>query len=232
VNSTNDYLKTHRNLGTVVTASLQTHGRGRKEHRWNSEDTNNLYFSGLVELGQIPALPLASLFCGSAVLKTCRNWVDSTQISIKWPNDIYRDQKKIAGLLLEMEVFGNRSQLIIGVGVNFFFEKQPLDLPNAGCLWDKKPSQEEKKAFIFQLIENLNQNLLILSDKELSQKEILWLENHSFLKGKKIQFEFEGSLLMGNFMGYDENGFLLLSVEDKTFSLLDTSPKFGVMENE
>jgi BirA family biotin operon repressor/biotin-[acetyl-CoA-carboxylase] ligase len=228
VSSTNDYLKENRVISSVVTSKIQTRGRGRKNHLWNSESCENLYFSGLVELDSIPSLPLVSLFCGSAVLKTCIQQSQEKSLSLKWPNDIYKENKKIAGLLLEMEIYNEKVHLIVGVGVNFFFEKIPSDLPSAGTLFLKPLSELEKKIFVLQLIENLNKNFLILTDKNLSQNEISWIEKNSYLKDKKIYFKTDEKYMLGEFLGYDENGFLKLKTQDSIQVLMDTDPYFRI----
>lgn len=216
----------------MVTSRTQTKGRGRKDHVWSSESSENLYFSGLVELDLCPALPLTSLFCGAAVLRTCMEKTSHSSLRLKWPNDIYKENKKISGLLLEMDLQNDRAQLIVGIGVNFFFERIPDHIPTADALFEKPLSDPEKEQFIFQLIENLNRNFLALNDPDLSQNEIRWIEEKSYLKDKRIQFEKDHKLMVGEFLGYDVNGFLKVKTNETIVVLMDTGPGFGVIEHD
>ncbi len=133
--STNQYLteclrKQTLKEGTVVFADFQTSGKGHAENHWESEAGKNLTFSVLLYpdfleaqeqffLSQLVSLALAD------VLKTIISGV-----SIKWPNDIYVDDKKIAGVLIENVLSGKHiTSSVIGIGVNVnqtaFFSNAP-----------------------------------------------------------------------------------------------------------
>jgi len=103
--------------GTVVIARRQKSGRGRFDRRWESPD-GGLYLSIIlkpdVSADKTMLLPLVTAL---AVSKTIQQY--GLFSTIKWPNDVRVNKKKIAGILLESEVIDNQlSYVILGIGVN------------------------------------------------------------------------------------------------------------------
>jgi len=122
--STNRYLQLASEAedmpsGSVVTADEQTSGRGQRGTSWESEAGLNLTFSILY----LPSgLPANKPFAISEMISLCvKRTLDSylPDISIKWPNDIYYKDRKIAGILIENVIMqGQITKSIIGVGLN------------------------------------------------------------------------------------------------------------------
>jgi len=116
---------------TVIVAESQTKGRGQHTNVWESEDGMNLTFSIVYfpediaasqqfYLSRAIALGVADYLCKK---------VDD--VSIKWPNDIYVGEKKIAGILIENTVMGPYiSSTICGIGININQEVFCSDAPN------------------------------------------------------------------------------------------------------
>ena len=136
VESTNNYanqlvLSKAAEHGTVVLAQYQKKGRGQQKNNWESEFGKNMLASFILfpqfltaakqfYLSKIASLALVDF------LKT-----ETNEVSVKWPNDIYFQNKKIAGVLIENSVKGNNvSSAIIGIGLNLNQEKFITDAPN------------------------------------------------------------------------------------------------------
>ncbi len=115
--------------GAVIWAEAQTHGKGRQGREWVSE-RGNLFCSLLLQpCAPSDALPQLSFVTSLAVYKALASVVEAPhQLSLKWPNDILLDDRKLGGILLEtMPVQGNDARwVIIGVGVNV--EQAPSDV--------------------------------------------------------------------------------------------------------
>jgi BirA family biotin operon repressor/biotin-[acetyl-CoA-carboxylase] ligase len=122
IDSTNQYLKNkHQDVenGHVVIAEAQTAGRGRRGRQWVSPYGSSLYLSlywnfpaGYQAIGGL------SLAIGVAVVQALHS-LSVLNIQLKWPNDIYLDGKKLAGVLVEVEgQMGAACDSIIGVGLN------------------------------------------------------------------------------------------------------------------
>ncbi len=137
VDSTNSYLKQHRSElpdGTLVTAGLQTAGRGRRGHDWLA-DRGMLPLSLLLKN---PPHPDAVTLCAAvAVCEALGELLPEEKFGIKWPNDIILRGHKLCGILCESVCFGSSIDIICGIGVNIsqtaeFFEK--ANIPHGGSV--------------------------------------------------------------------------------------------------
>lgn len=122
--STNDeaerLLANGANAPFAVLANNQTHGRGRRGRKWFSPGGGNLYLS-LGFRPDVQALKLRNftLWQGINICKFLRDFTGSDKIKVKWPNDIYYEDKKIAGMLTEASIDCERIKtLIFGIGLN------------------------------------------------------------------------------------------------------------------
>jgi len=107
--------------GVVVTTARQTRGRGQRGNTWESEPGKNITCSIVLKPTfldpsmQFELTRVASL----AITDVLGDLIPSHKVSIKWPNDIYADGKKIAGILIENVLVSNRiSYSVIGIGLN------------------------------------------------------------------------------------------------------------------
>ncbi len=121
--------------GTVVHALTQTKGRGQGAKTWESEPGKNLTFS--VILHPVFLNPadqfLLSMIASLAITGFLDNHIGG--ISIKWPNDIYVENKKTAGILIENSVMHNRIESsVMGIGVNVNQDKFSAGLTSAVSL--------------------------------------------------------------------------------------------------
>lgn len=148
VHSTNSFLR-ELNGGDasfdmeLATTEFQTAGRGQKGNSWESEKSKNLLFSIL--LHPVYVQP-SKQFCISeaialAVVKSLKEIVADELVakdfSVKWPNDIYWKNKKIAGILIENELFGSTIRdCIVGVGINLNQQNFISDAPNPVSLYN------------------------------------------------------------------------------------------------
>ena len=126
LNSTNsylvDYAQQHAASGIVCFAEHQSAGKGRRGRTWVSPYGSNLYMSILwrFQQGGIAATAGLSLAIGIAVIRALKqHHIDD--VSLKWPNDIYSQGKKLGGILIEVsgETDGPCSA-VIGLGLNLF----------------------------------------------------------------------------------------------------------------
>ena len=105
--------------GSIVRADFQTAGRGQRGNSWESEAGKNLMFSILFNTSDVPAnMPFVISEMSSLSVKYMLDkYIPG--ISVKWPNDIYHKDEKIAGILIENTITqGKISQSIIGIGIN------------------------------------------------------------------------------------------------------------------
>lgn len=105
--------------GATVIASRQTAGRGRQGRRWQSAVVGNLYVSFLLrpDMGPDRFAPL-SLVVALVVAEEIDLRLRGARTGLKWPNDVWVDGRKVAGILLEARKIGAESVLVVGVGLN------------------------------------------------------------------------------------------------------------------
>ncbi|KUO96844.1 biotin--[acetyl-CoA-carboxylase] ligase [Ferroacidibacillus organovorans] len=135
VTSTNDIARDtmlHDHLSWVaILAEEQTAGRGRRGRNWISQPGNGLFFSyaHAIQGVVIPdAWPLLVALC---VRDTLAELVHS-ELTVKWPNDILAEGKKVCGILTEARQLADRAVMITGIGVNvrLDLERTPEDVKN------------------------------------------------------------------------------------------------------
>lgn len=117
--------------GTIVYTNHQSAGRGYSGNRWESEDGKNLLFSVILYPSFID--PADEFLISMTIsLGICDFLLrEIPQCSIKWPNDIYVNNDKIAGILIDGSLSGNKIENVIaGIGLNINQEKFPDFLPN------------------------------------------------------------------------------------------------------
>jgi len=114
-----DQVPNDRISGHACLAEQQTAGRGRRGRQWISPFGNNIYFSLLWEFAFGPAqLSGLSLAAGLSVVRSLET-VGVSEVGLKWPNDIYWRDRKLAGLLLEVTgEAGGPSSVVLGIGIN------------------------------------------------------------------------------------------------------------------
>lgn len=116
--------------GSVVIADAQTAGRGRLERKWHSPPGCNLYFSLVlrpeVMSGQAPQL---ALIAGVSVCRAIKRIFPELNPRTKWPNDVYLNNRKLAGILCSMVSEMERVRyLIVGIGINVNVTEFPPEL--------------------------------------------------------------------------------------------------------
>jgi len=132
VSSTNDLAREERFVhGDVLWAERQTAGRGQRGHTWLSEEEVNLTFSLVVEPRFLPAKEQFLVSAATAVaLCDCLTRY-GIEARIKWTNDIYVEDRKIVGILIEHFYAGaTLRRTVIGIGLNVNQERFDPSLPN------------------------------------------------------------------------------------------------------
>lgn len=117
--------------GTVVYTNFQSAGRGQKGNRWESEDGKNLLFSIILYPSMVSPADqfIISIFISLGICDFLNPLVPGCRV--KWPNDIYYGNDKIAGILIENSITSNAIiNSIAGIGLNINQEKFPQEIPN------------------------------------------------------------------------------------------------------
>jgi len=174
--STNNYLRElltssreQLSEGVVVSADFQTKGRGQKGNVWESEDAKNLLFSMLLFPSSIEANQqfVLSKMVSLAVVGVLKEETDD--ICIKWPNDIYWHDKKIAGILIENDLCGSNIQYsVIGIGLNLNQQEFEGDAPNPVSLRQITGKTYDREDVLKRIVKRIYMLYIKLLREELS----------------------------------------------------------------
>ncbi len=124
VNSTNNYIADHPHIadmseGTAILTYNQTKGRGQRQRDWHMQKDEDLAVSYLLRPVIGPDLSFTFNKLMAIGVRDCIASYTGGQADIKWPNDIYVEGKKVAGILIEPSWQGNVCRhMIVGVGIN------------------------------------------------------------------------------------------------------------------
>jgi BirA family biotin operon repressor/biotin-[acetyl-CoA-carboxylase] ligase len=136
--STNQYLQNLLNedadiADSIVVTDFQTSGKGQGKNVWQSEDGKNLLFSIALDMSFLKAENqfLLTQMVSVAMINVLKKYLPEESLFIKWPNDIYFKDKKIAGILIKNEIKGMMmGTSIIGIGLNVNQTSFDENLPN------------------------------------------------------------------------------------------------------
>lgn len=141
VSSTNDVCMHHASEGSaeglIVAAHSQTSGRGQRGNIWSSEHRKNLTFSILLRptFLRVDEQFVISKVVAIALCELVNDYAKGVNVKIKWPNDIYIDNLKVSGVLIEncfsTEFLGTS---VVGIGLNVNQCEFPESLPNPTSL--------------------------------------------------------------------------------------------------
>lgn len=131
--------------GTLAVADIQNAGRGRLGRRWSAPSGTSVMMSILLRPSYAPSYaPMMTLIMGLSVGQACKAL--GANVSIKWPNDVVINGKKICGILTEMSAVGDKIEYaVIGTGINVNLRKFPPELVKTatslclelGCEFDR-----------------------------------------------------------------------------------------------
>ncbi len=211
--STNTYLLNQPSLpsGSVCLAEQQTEGRGRRGRHWLSPASGNLYLSLAWHFGlsmtQLAGLTLA---VGVAVTQAL-NAYGLSRVRLKWPNDVFFSQRKLAGILVEIANSSKDScQVVIGIGLNV---QMPEEMTTINQPWIDIYSIEKQSPDRNRIAGLILRELLIALP--LFQKQGLaafrdrWLDL-DIMQGQTLTVQTPNGEVQGIGAGIDELGNLLL----------------------
>ena len=218
VDSTNSYIRAHLNElsdGDAVTALLQTAGRGRRGHSW-APDREMLPLSVLLRRPPYPAA--VTLCAGVAVCRALRALsADFPETGIKWPNDIIVGGFKVCGILCESLCFGDRFDIICGIGVNLSQTREHFDgigLPHAASIRELTGITPDRNALALDIVRRLRE--LCTRDFSEIRSEYASL---CLTIGREVRIVSESGERRAFAQDIAENGFLICRDESGEFEV-------------
>ena len=202
IDSTNTYLKnTYRLLDnfTFASADYQSHGKGRNDRVWSSEPGENLMFSLLIKNEELMKQSgLISILMGVEVAKEIEKY-DINNVSIKWPNDVLINDKKVCGILSEGQI---PNYLVVGVGLNVNQKAFRDDLRRPAT----SLSLELKKDLnIDELKDRLFSNIVKNFVNIRLEDYLEYFRNHNYLLNKRVRVLINNQVFIGEVVGVDDS---------------------------
>jgi BirA family transcriptional regulator, biotin operon repressor / biotin---[acetyl-CoA-carboxylase] ligase len=236
ITSTNDYAKEILSKskpaeGLVIRADSQSDGHGQFGSTWNSNKGENLLLSVILYpsfLG-LSSHFLLSICVALSVRDTISTLLPIYKVSIKWPNDIYVENKKVAGVLIQNSVIGSQLQSsIIGIGLNINQINFPAGLPNAGSLASITGSLLDIDSIEEVLFQNLEFRYLQLKKANEHSNLLKTYHSHLFRILEVSEFlDVDGTTFWGIIQGVTEEGMLRVATngQELLFDVKDVKMK-------
>ncbi|MFN3234097.1 MAG: bifunctional biotin--[acetyl-CoA-carboxylase] ligase/biotin operon repressor BirA [Gammaproteobacteria bacterium] len=231
IRSTNDYFKTNT-PGTPFSfcfAEMQTQGRGRLNREWHSPFGKNLYMTCHYQFNRdISALAGLSLAIGLAVFQAIKIQGIDDLLKVKWPNDILYQQKKLAGILIEINAESHgacHANIGIGMNVNSAIEKTLSITQPWTSLSEITQNTFDRNVLAANLIEQIIHHIQTFESSGLTKFVDIW-KKHDALIHQPITLIQNTKKITGQGVGIDQHGNLLLKLsknEIQAFSSGDVS---------
>ena len=220
VDSTNDVAKylaeNGAEEGTVVVAEIQNRGKGRRGKTWISPP-GGVWMSIILRPDIPPSrAPQLTLVTGVAVAETLKKELN-LDVGIKWPNDILIGNKKVCGILTEVNASINKvNYVIVGIGIDMNVDVPlfPPDLQKGATSLKNELDTEINGAI---LVQKFLLNLEKLYDQFTSDKFPDILNEWRFLSktiGSKVEVRTRGKTIRGDAVGINKDGILILELDD------------------
>ncbi len=216
LNSTNETAKELASKGAkegaLIVAEEQRRGKGRRERVWLSEGGKNILasiiFRPQLEAGQVFYLTMiASLSIAKAIKE-----VSGLEARIKWPNDVYLNDKKVCGILTEFSFQKEKiNYAIVGIGINVNSDPSIYpEIRSRATSILKETGKEISRVELFKLLlSHMEEGYGFLQKGKLAEIREEW-EGLSLLKGKMVKVVSNGEVEKGFYKGIDENGALII----------------------
>jgi len=203
--------------GTVVVSEVQNSGKGRLSRQWLSP-VGGLWMSLVLRPNIPPAqAPFVTVMTGTALAKTLSESL-GVDASIKWPNDILINGRKVCGVLTEMDAeMAKVNHIIIGIGINV--NNDISNFPNGlrdtvTTLSQETGGKVDRPKLFLNILRSLGSHMEKIHDLE-GRKDILgqWREMSATL-GKKVKVEMVDKTIQGTAKDIDDEGALLVDTKD------------------
>jgi BirA family biotin operon repressor/biotin-[acetyl-CoA-carboxylase] ligase len=202
--------------GSVCLAEYQQAGRGRRGRHWFSPFGANLYMSMYWRLEQGPAAAMGlSLVIGIIMAETLRS-LGAQDVRVKWPNDIYLHDRKLAGILVELTgKTGDAAQIVIGAGINLAMRTAEAAQINQGWINLQEAGVTiNRNELAATLINRLREALPVFEQEGLTPFVTRWAELDNFIN-RPVKLLIGEREVHGIARGIDNQGGLQLEQDGK-----------------
>ncbi|MEA2031674.1 MAG: biotin--[acetyl-CoA-carboxylase] ligase [candidate division Zixibacteria bacterium] len=208
--------------GTLVIAEEQTKGRGRLGRYWHSAPLSGAYMSIILRPAFTPdKAPGVSLLTALALVECLQSYCNIEAL-IKWPNDVYIEGKKVAGILTELSTDGNRIQhLVVGVGININHEISdfPPEISDLATSVRIACGHIVKRIGLVQQFLECFESKYIAFCREGLNCCVEQLRRYSYLRGRQIKLTSGNGIIEGTATDINANGALIVEREGRAIAV-------------
>lgn len=214
IDSTNQYLLERiptLNSGDCCVAEYQQAGRGRRGRKWFSPFGANLYLSMFWRLEQGPAAAIGLSLVIGIVMAEVLHDLGADKVRVKWPNDLYLNDRKLAGILVELTgKTGDAAQIVIGAGLNMVMRQVQADIVNQGWITLQEAGITiDRNTLAVRLIKDLRDSLTLFEQDGLAPFLPRWEKLDNFIH-RPVKLIIGDKEIFGISRGIDAQGALLL----------------------
>jgi BirA family transcriptional regulator, biotin operon repressor / biotin---[acetyl-CoA-carboxylase] ligase len=199
--------------GLVIIAEKQNKGKGRLSRHWSSPKGKGIYLSIILKPEMTPfQAPCITLMAAVSVVQAIRE-VSDAQACIKWPNDIIIKEKKVAGILTEMEAESDEIKfLVLGIGINV--SARHSDIPDtATSILLETDRHVSRKELCIALLEKLERNYKEIKEAGFSGIRLEW-KDFSATIGKRVRANCMHKAIEGTAVDIDIDGALKIRLDN------------------
>lgn len=214
IDSTNQYLLDRLETlqsGDACIAEYQQAGRGRRGRQWFSPFGANLYLSMYWRLEQGPAATVGLSLVIGIVMAEVLQELGAESVRVKWPNDLYLNDRKLAGILVELTgKTGDAAQIVIGAGINLAMRNVATDVINQGWInLQEAGINIDRNALAIKIIKELRKALYLFEEEGLIPFLPRWKLLDNFIN-RQVKLIIGDKEIHGISRGINEQGGLLL----------------------
>lgn len=214
IDSTNQYLLdriSELRSGDACVAEYQQAGRGRRGRKWFSPFGANLYLSMYWRLEQGPAAAIGLSLVIGIIMAEVLQELGAENVRVKWPNDLYLGDRKLAGILVELTgKTGDAAQIVIGAGINLSMRRAESDVINQGWVNLQEAGVViDRNTLAVRLINALRSALQSFEQEGLSPWLSRWKKLDNFID-RPVKLIIGEREIIGISRGIDAQGALLL----------------------
>ncbi|WP_265669244.1 bifunctional biotin--[acetyl-CoA-carboxylase] ligase/biotin operon repressor BirA [Klebsiella grimontii] len=217
IDSTNQYLLdrlSELQSGDACVAEYQQAGRGRRGRKWFSPFGSNLYLSMYWRLEQGPAAAIGlSLVIGIVIAEVLQS-LGADKVRVKWPNDLYLQDRKLSGILVELTgKTGDAAQIVSGAGINLMMRRVESDVVNQGWISLQEAGISiDRNQLAACLIKELRAGFKLFENEGLAPYLGRWEKLDNFIN-RPVRLIIGDKEIFGISRGIDAQGALLLEQE-------------------
>ncbi|WP_311748949.1 bifunctional biotin--[acetyl-CoA-carboxylase] ligase/biotin operon repressor BirA [Proteus penneri] len=224
IDSTNQYLIqriSELKSGDVCIAEYQSAGRGRRGRQWISPFGRNLYLSMYWKLDQGPAAAIGLSLVVGVIMAEVLEKLGADGVKVKWPNDLYLNDKKLSGILVELTgKTGDVAHIVTGIGINIAMSKNQNEAINQQWInLEQVGIKIDRNELACEITNALREAFVQFEKQGLSVFIERWKRLDNFMD-RRVKLIIGEKEIFGIAKGINDQGALLLEQNGKIISYI------------